>query len=788
LRIELYHLLLQQLLSLKKYLNEQLTQINKDLIGKGEEFVVPEMQYRFGNLGFKFEEAEGGRDYMNVTASNGKTTQISLDNFLESTSASEAFRLQKFIQDNTPVKGLFAFEKTLRDQDKVFNNQKEIDESLASINSEQANIMARKYEFVKIQSSLEAEKANLESVPEKQRNTPQYIAKVNDFISKADKFSSDLQAFEKDIESLKNKEQQLNESIGKYTEMKSQQGTWYGSALNAFANKSYYDMAKGLTGVTIDFIGEVISATGLPIMSQENYEKNFIEQAKKEGVNITEGEDFISITSRLSPETLANIENRVKDVGKKSVKGEVIGDLDKTSKMIMESSGVSPEYYQSVEETFVGGALLGALTSIPAMAGGPLTRTVLMGSQVLSGLDAEMSNDPAFADISENEKYLVKGPIAVAVATLESIGLSNLINQKGFLNGLVLKALGKVGKGASYKTFGEAVKNEIDSAVARGALTLGAGFLAEAETGALQEVADITIKEIYNMAKEKEMFDTPDSVVQFIERVGKASIQEGIGAGVISIPASVSAAYSGKGFLEMDDNQFMLFEKIANDSNIKKGFIATLKSRINSGEITAAEGKDILNNYTNSVGILNSLPNNLDIQGKKQAMNLLKERRELELQISGKDQALTVPQRNRITQINEQLTKLSEDAVQKQAAGQVPVQPEARVGQEVAQGEPQVEPQVVTQEGQKEIADENVILSGLRDGFKAVTRNSFDIRSDADVMQNIENRKSFTTSVTKNGKKYLVVGLKLKDVEATTSGRDGYSFAAIEDDGNQWPT
>jgi len=767
-----------------KYLNEQLTQINKDLIGKGEEFVVPEMQYRFGNLGFKFEEAEGGRDYMNVTASNGKTTQISLDNFLESTSASEAFRLQKFIQDNTHVKGLFAFEKTLRDQDKVFNNQKEIDESLASINSEQANIMARKYEFVKIQSSLEAEKANLESVPEKQRNTPQYIAKVNDFISKADKFSSDLQAFEKDIESLKNKEQQLNESIGKYTEMKSQQGTWYGSALNAFANKSYYDMAKGLTGVTIDFIGEVISATGLPIMSQENYEKNFIEQAKKEGVNITEGEDFISITSRLSPETLANIENRVKDVGKKSVKGEVIGDLDKTSKMIMESSGVSPEYYQSVEETFVGGALLGALTSIPAMAGGPLTRTVLMGSQVLSGLDAEMSNDPAFADISENEKYLVKGPIAVAVATLESIGLSNLINQKGFLNGLVLKALGKVGKGASYKTFGEAVKNEIDSAVARGALTLGAGFLAEAETGALQEVADITIKEIYNMAKEKEMFDTPDSVVQFIERVGKASIQEGIGAGVISIPASVSAAYSGKGFLEMDDNQFMLFEKIANDSNIKKGFIATLKSRINSGEITAAEGKDILNNYTNSVGILNSLPNNLDIQGKKQAMNLLKERRELELQISGKDQALTVPQRNRITQINEQLTKLSEDAVQKQAAGQVPVQPEARVGQEVAQGEPQVEPQVVTQEGQKEIADENVILSGLRDGFKAVTRNSFDIRSDADVMQNIENRKSFTTSVTKNGKKYLVVGLKLKDVEATTSGRDGYSFAAIEDDGN----
>ena len=43
------------------------------------------------------------------------------------------------------------------------------------------------------------------------------------------------------------------------------------------------------------------------------------------------------------------------------------------------------------------------------------------------------------------------------------------------------------------------------------------------------------------------------------------------------------------------------------------------------------------------------------------------------------------------------------DAVQKQTAGQVPVQPETRVGQEVEQGKPQTKPQGITQEGQKEI-------------------------------------------------------------------------------------
>jgi GNAT superfamily N-acetyltransferase len=44
-------------------------------------------------------------------------------------------------------------------------------------------------------------------------------------------------------------------------------------------------------------------------------------------------------------------------------------------------------------------------------------------------------------------------------------------------------------------------------------------------------------------------------------------------------------------------------------------------------------------------------------------------------------------------------TKQQQDAVQEQAAGEVPVQPEAEAGREVAQGEPQAEPQVATQEG-----------------------------------------------------------------------------------------
>jgi hypothetical protein len=79
--------------------------------------------------------------------------------------------------------------------------------------------------------------------------------------------------------------------------------------------------------------------------------------------------------------------------------------------------------------------------------------------------------------------------------------------------------------------------------------------------------------------------------------------------------------------------------------------------------------------------------------------------------------------------------------------------------------------------------DKNIILSGLAGGFKTASRSAFDVRSDNNVMSSISKNESFATVMTndRDGKKYIIVGLKLKqDVGATTAGRDGYSFAAIE--------
>jgi len=60
--------------------------------------------------------------------------------------------------------------------------------------------------------------------------------------------------------------------------------------------------------------------------------------------------------------------------------------------------------------------------------------------------------------------------------------------------------------------------------------------------------------------------------------------------------------------------------------------------------------------------------------------------------------------------LSNKVKQLKGDAIQEQATSEVPVQPEARVGEEVVEGKPQTEPEVVTEEGQakEEVAQQYI--------------------------------------------------------------------------------
>ena len=762
-----------------KYLNEQLVQINKDLIGKTEEFVVPEMEYRFGKLGFKFEEAEAGRDYMNVKASNGKTTQISLDNFLSSTSAAEALKLQKFIQDNTPTKGLFVIEKTLREQDKTFNSQKEVDDEVARMNQEATAVNQKQKDFILRRDAFEKEVEELNKTPESQWNTPEFIKKVDELEKKRVALSNEMPTLLSEEDALTKKASALDRSVGSYVSTKAKQGTWYGGIGNEIL-AGFGSILADAQGRFIDISTELLP-TGMG-MGEDFGRQIAVKKAEKIGANPPfEGQSMDAWKETLTEKQLDAWEDEVDDAKKKFLKDQLQpaarGGLKQLTEYVVDTN-TTPEWEQLKKEGFWGGAILGLARSLPAMIGssspmGWVQRTAQMYAQVSDGLMQEMEKDPAFADISESEKAAIIAPIGLVSSVLEAYGLRNVLQSKGIVTSITMAVLGKASRGVGNKSFRELVENEVTSRIAKGALVVTAAGLAEAETGAAQQISETGFKAVYNMIKGEDLFKNPQTIQAFVKEVAIAGAQEAVGGFVLGVPSAVGAAYSKKGFLKMDDKTFETFENMANDGSLQSAYITSLKEKIASGKISASDAKDELQKYRTAVGVYRQLPDGLTVQQKKEAMNLLKERKDLEQYIEGKDAALVTPQKNRINEINQELSKIAEqkqdkidsetndvatqraakmaelskaiedddkaselnlstklpteerqriekqlqdlkaeqDAFQEQAAGEVPVQSGATVSQEVAQGEPQAEPQVTAEAGVQEEVTPQVELT-----------------------------------------------------------------------------
>lgn len=659
-----------------KYLNDRLRTIDSKLINNNEEYVVPQMNYQFGDLGFKFEESGATGDWMTVTAPNGKKTEISLDPFMSSKAVAESARLQQFIKDNTPDKGLYVIEKTASEENKKINNQKDVDASIKRVADEANNLNLSLKGFLD-------KKSKFDKLP---KGTEEYNKLQSELIAERD-------ALIKKQENLKTKEYSLKKSVGKYTAMKAEQGTWLGGTWNSFLEGSS-SITAGTTDLVID-IGVELTPNDM-MMSPADLKKESYGIAKKLGLKPpTEKQTYAQWKASLTEDQKDYVEDEIDDIAKKSIKKDVIPAIRKGNREVYGSSTTTPEWEQLKSKDFWGGAYLGVVKSLPAVIGGAgwagaAQRTAQMYAQVSDGIREEMDSNPEFANVSENEKLAVVLPIGITGAVLEEVGLRNIKGSQGLINSVMMSALGKAGVKTTAKGFRELVENEVESRIAKGLLTLTAAGLAEAETGSAQQAAEYGVKDIYNAVKGKEMFNTPDTAKEWIKDVAMAGAQEAVGGFMLGVPTAVSAAYSKKGFLKMDDNTFKVFEAAANDENIQKAFITNLKTQITQGVITTSDAKEQLNNYRNSIGLFKSLPEGLNTQQKKEAMNLLKEKRDLQNQVDGKDPSLVKKQKERIAAIDESLTGISETAANDKAVAEsnrkefdeLPVEEKAKLKEE----------------------------------------------------------------------------------------------------------
>ena len=362
-------------------------------------------------------------------------------------------------------------------------------------------------------------------------------------------------------------------------------------------------------------------------------------------------------------------EARARNISELS-KGSIIETLRTAPAETLGSSSTTKEYSDLMKEGFWGGAYLGLMESIPAMMGGPgaagfAQRTAGMFMQVSDHVNEEMFKDPDFANISENEKLTVALPLGIVVGVLESVGFRNVVKQKGLMNKVLLKALGKY-KGlrqVQKRGFQDVVRQEVDNMIARGVLTVVAGGVAEFETGAAQEIADIGIKSIYNSVKESDMFQTPESIGDGINQILRAGAQEAVGGFIMGVPGAMSNAAASKDFTRLDDGVFEVFEDMVGDGTSTKLIDIQLKNKVNSGELTVKQAKEQQDIFNELKGVYNKIPSDYSTKQKKLALGLLLNKQDLEQRIAGKDPSSVKSIQDKIDGINVSLEKIGRDAL-----------------------------------------------------------------------------------------------------------------------------
>jgi hypothetical protein len=641
--------------------NASLEEVNKELMDYDEDYIVTNLNYLFGKdkYGFEFNYFRDAREAVEVKAPNGKTIVIPVDAFTEKGDIESAEQFKKFLDENKPKLAKLSDEYNIYQS--TIKNEQDMKKATESINAETMNLNKVQQELVLENNSLEKELKYLQSVPQSERGSQDYINRVDEYNKRKTDFSANLNnasLMEKDISA---KQSQLYTSIGRYTSMRAEQGGFFGGLYNSLLG-GYSSMGAAETGIATDVI------MSLPLeltTSPKDIQETFTMVALSKGVEVPANmnyEKFQQWSQTLDEETKSEINSEVKDYLTKRTKGEMIPSIRKGLVEIYGAKGTTPEYIE--DAGLIKGGIYGLAGSLPAMSFAGAGPAGTMSAFFLQGYDATMKEmeSEEFKGVSENEKYLVALPVGIVSAALEEFGMRNVLGKSGLVNDIVAKALSKSGSKTSATTFKQLVENEIESRVARGALVLTAAGLAEAETGAAQAAAEIGIKEIYNTVKGKDMFKTPETVGEFIKEVAVAGAQEAIGGVVMGSFNSVGTAYGENNFNGVTNETLEIFSKLANDDNARNAYAVDLKMRVVRGEITAEQGNKALDNLNNSISVYNSIPDNLAPAQQRQAFSLLRERKGLEAEIDGKDEALTKKQRERIKEINEELSNLPETA------------------------------------------------------------------------------------------------------------------------------
>jgi hypothetical protein len=355
-----------------------------------------------------------------------------------------------------------------------------------------------------------------------------------------------------------------------------------------------------------------------------------------------------------------NIDPKVKQANEKLDRGFIFGEIFDG---LATDEYISDEKRSDIEKAlFSISESLGAAASGAAITGGVggvmSGPGAILGTYALSyySLKDEIDSDPDMANVSEGEKMLLSGVYGGVIGLLDKFGLSKSLSKnplgKKVVNGIVDKVLTSLPKNATAEMIETAVNSEVKTVIAKGIVNTAGGFVNEGATEGLQEFADVTIRDLYNKAKGKELLDKPKTWGEIFERAGESFWLGGLGGAAMS--GATQAAKIPKQLRTI--GQLKSIERIIDNPDMMDIFTDDLKVKVLNGKMKAKDAKEIVNEMRESQAVFNKIPT--DIGDKYTAFKLISEKENLQREVDGKDPALVEDKKQRIADIENELKSL----------------------------------------------------------------------------------------------------------------------------------
>lgn len=124
---------------------------------------------------------------------------------------------------------------------------------------------------------------------------------------------------------------------------------------------------------------------------------------------------------------------------------------------------------------------------------------------------------------------------------------------------------------------------------------------------------------------------------------------------------SLTDAFRKENIEQVDEAQL----EIAKTKDSKKYIQFDVDKQVQAGVITKQQGDEIIENFDSVANTLKNIEGlDLNKDQESKAINLLKEKKKLEKTVEGKDENLVAPQKKRIEEINQELSKVQEEVAE----------------------------------------------------------------------------------------------------------------------------